>query len=136
MAILALSPFPIASLLYCFGPAELKAPSLTSLLAWAAVVLSFLGGVRWGLESGEPRPRAYRLAFSALSAVAAWVVLLARGNMPDSWILMGFIAAFMVQWLFDHRAPDTPARYPSLSTVLTAGACISLALALETTLNS
>jgi len=28
-------------------------------------------------------------------------------------------------------APDLPARYPRLSTTLTAGACVSLAIALE-----
>ena len=131
IALLALSPFPVASLVYCFGPAELGRGALTSLLGWSAVVLAFLGGVRWGMETREPRPRTGRQLFSALCAVAAWVVLLARDRAPDTWILGGFIAAFLIQWLFDHQTPDTPSRYPMLSTALTAGACVSLALALE-----
>ena len=131
IALLAVSPFPVAAILYGFGPAELMRPALTSLLGWSAVVLAFLGGVRWGLETREPHPRPGRQLFSALCAVAAWVVLLARGRAPDTWILGGFIAAFLIQWLFDHQTPDTPSRYPLLSTTLTTAACVSLALALE-----
>ena len=135
IALLALSPFPITALIYCYGPTPWMRPALTTLMAWAAVVLSFLGGVRWGLETREPRPRWYRQAFSALSAVAALVVLLARGRAPDSWILAGFVGAFLVQWLFDHQTPDTPSRYPMLSTAMTGAACVSLALALEKAMN-
>jgi hypothetical protein len=131
IALLALSPFPVAALVFGYGPDSLARPALTSLLAWSAAVLSFLGGVRWGLETREPRPRWMRQAFSALCAVAAWVILLARGAAPDAWILGGFLAAFLVQWLFDHQTPDTPSRYPMLSTAVTGAACVSLALALE-----
>jgi len=131
IALLALSPFPAAALLYCYGPAQFHSAALTSLLAWSTAVLSFLGGVRWGLETREARPRWMRQAFSALCAVAAWVILLARGAAPDTWIIGGFLAAFLVQWLFDHQTPDTPSRYPMLSTAVTAAACVSLALALE-----
>ena len=131
IALLALSPFPVAALLYCYWPAEYHGGALTSLLAWSTAVLSFLGGVRWGLETREARPRWMRQAFSALCAVAAWVILLARGAAPDTWIIGGFLAAFLVQWLFDHQTPDTPSRYPMLSTAITGAACVSLALALE-----
>jgi hypothetical protein len=131
IALLALSPFPVAALLYCYGPEHYHSSSLTSLLVWSTAVLSFLGGVRWGLETREARPRWMRQAFSALCAVAAWVILLARGAAPDTWIIGGFLAAFLVQWLFDHQTPDTPSRYPMLSTAVTGAACVSLALALE-----
>jgi hypothetical protein len=70
-----------------------------------------------------------------MSALAAMVVLLARGRAPDTWILAGFIGAFLVQWLFDHQTPDTPRRYPLLSTTLTGTACVALALALEKAMN-
>lgn len=136
IALVALAPFPVAALLYGYGPPPLTQAALTSLLGWSAVVLAFLGGVRWGLETREPNPRTGRQAFSALCAVAAWVVLLAHGRVSDTWILGGFIAAFLIQWLFDHQTPDTPSRYPMLSTALTAGACISLGLALEKAMQS
>jgi hypothetical protein len=131
IALIALAPFPASALAYCYGPAVGRAGSLSILFAWSALTLSFIGGVRWGLETHESQPRWYRLAFYAISAAAALGVLLGRGHVPDKWLLALFIVAFMVQWLFDHQTPDTPSRYPSLSTALTAAACVSLALALE-----
>jgi hypothetical protein len=136
IALVALSPFPVSAIIYCYGPAAQIGPALTALLAWSAVVLSFLGGVRWGLETREPRTRPMRQVFSAMCGVAAWVVLLARGRAPDTWILGGFIAAFLIQWLFDHQTPDTPSRYPMLSTAVTTAGCVSLALALEKAMNA
>jgi hypothetical protein len=131
IAIFALAPFPLSAVAYGWGPPDVARPALTVILNWSGVVLAFLGGVRWGLESGRPRPRAERLLISVLSPVVAWTILAARHRVPDGWVIGGCIGAFLVQWLFDHQAPDVPARYPRLSTVLTAGACISLAVCLD-----
>ena len=131
IALCALAPFPIAAIAYGWGAADVARPALTVVLTWSGVVLAFLGGVRWGMESGRPKPRAERLLISVLSPVVAWTLLAARHRIPDGWIIGGCIGAFLVQWLFDHQAPDVPARYPRLSTVLTAGACISLAVCLD-----
>jgi hypothetical protein len=135
IALVALAPFPVSALIYCYGPAAAMTASLNVLVAWSAITLAFLGGVRWGLETREPSPRAIRQAFSFLCAVAAVVILLARGRAPDTWILGGFTLAFLIQWLFDHQTPDTPSRYPILSTAVTGSACVSLALALEKAMN-
>jgi hypothetical protein len=131
IAAVALLPFPIAALVYAYGPAHASEPALKALLTWTAVVLSFLGGVRWGLETALLRPRAYRQVISFASAVVAWIVLLARQRLPDSWVIGGSLAAFLLQWLFDHQAPDVPARYPRLSTAITAAAGVSLAICLD-----
>jgi hypothetical protein len=131
IAALALAPFPLAAGTYGFGDPDLARPALTILLTWSAVVLSFLGGVRWGLETSLFRPRLYRQAISFASGIAAWVLLMARGRIADRWVIGGTIAAFLVQWLFDHQAPEVPARYPKLSTAVTAAACVSLAVCLD-----
>lgn len=136
IALVALSPFPVTALIYAYGPPERMEPAIRALLQWSAVVLSFLGGVRWGLETREPSPRPMRQVFSAMCAVAGWVILMSRGNAPDTWVIGGFIAAFLIQWLFDHQTPDTPSRYPMLSTAVTTGACVSLALCLEKALHA
>jgi uncharacterized protein DUF3429 len=135
IALVALSPFPLLALTYCYGPGKWADMTLTTLLAWSAVTLAFLGGVRWGLETREPSPRIMRQAFSFLCAVAAVVILLARDRAPDTWVLGGFVVAFLIQWLFDHQTPDTPSRYPILSTAVTGAACVSLGLALEKAMN-
>ena len=131
IALSALAPFPVAAVAYGWGAPDVARPALTVILTWSGVVLAFLGGVRWGMESGRLRPRAERLLISVMSPVVAWVLLAARHRIPDGWIIGGCIGAFLVQWLFDHQAPDVPARYPRLSTALTAGACISLAVCLD-----
>lgn len=128
---LALAPFPVSAIAYAYGPAEVARPALTIILTWSAIVMSFLGGVRWGMETGRIAPRWIRLMISVFSGVVAWGLLLARHRAPDSWILAGAIAAFLLQWLFDHQGPDVPARYPKLSTALTAAACVSLAICLD-----
>ena len=131
IALAALAPFPISAAIYGWGAPDAARPALTLILTWSGCVLAFLGGVRWGLESGRPSPRAERLLISVLSPVAAWMLLFSRHRIPDAWVIGGCIAAFLVQWLFDHQAPDVPARYPRLSTALTTGACVSLAVCLD-----
>jgi hypothetical protein len=131
IALLALTPFPVAAFTYAYGPHDISLEGLWVLLTWSCVVLAFLGGVRWGLESARPEPRAATLAASVVSPVVSWVLLLARDELVASFVLCGLLIAFMIQWLFDHATPDSASRYPSLSTVLTLGACLSLAVALE-----
>lgn len=131
MAVLALLPFPISAGVYGYGPPAMGREAVTVLLTWSAVVLSFLAGVRWGLESGRRTPRRGRLAVSIGFAIAAWVLLLVRWRLDLSWVVGAYLVAFMLQWLSDHAAPNTAARFPRLSTAVTAAACISLAVALD-----
>lgn len=136
LAILALLPFPVSAGIYGYGPPEAARQAVTVLLTWSAVVLSFLAGVRWGLESGRRTPRRGRLASAMLFGVAAWALLLARWRFELTWIVTAYLAAFMLQWLSDHAAPDTAARFPRLSTAVTVAACVSLAVALDQALRS
>lgn len=131
IALLGLAPFPTAALTYLYGPVHLSGPALTVLLTWSAIMLGFLGGIRWGLESSRASPRWTRLAQSVLSPAAGWAMIFGRGSIETAWLLCGFLAAFILQWLYDHAAPEVPARYPRLMTTLTLGACLSLAAALE-----
>ncbi len=136
IALVALAPFPVAAAIYAYGPAANAAPAVRVLLTWSMVVMAFLGGVRWGLETARPKPRWSRLAGSIVSPALAWGFYLCRGRLGISWIIAAFLCAFLLQWLFDHRTPNMPARYPRLSTVLTAAACISLGVALEKAMNA
>ena len=136
MAVLALLPFPISAGVYGYGPKVDAREAVTVLLTWSAVVLSFLAGVRWGLESSRRTPRRGRLAVALLFAVVAWGLLLARWRFSLAWTLTAYLAAFMLQWLSDHVAPDAAARFPRLSTAVTAAACVSLAVALDQAIRS
>jgi hypothetical protein len=136
IALLALAPFPFAAGVYAYGPVADAPEALRVLLTWSMVVLAFLGGVRWGLETARPKPRWSRLAGSIVSPGGAWAFYMLRGHLGVPSVFGVFLVAFMLQWLFDHRTPNMPARYPRLSTVLTGAACVSLAVALEKALNA
>jgi len=131
IALAAMSPFPLAAGFYTLDGSAWRAMALEVMLTWAAVVLAFLGGVRWGLETGRDRPRASRLAATVVSPLLAWALFLGRDRLDPRWVLIGFLAAFLAQWLFDQAAPETPSRWPGLTTVLTLGACVSIAVVLE-----
>ncbi|HEX5379519.1 MAG TPA: DUF3429 domain-containing protein [Phenylobacterium sp.] len=131
VSLLGLLGFPVPAMIYAYGPDQLGALALNGLITWSAVVLAFLGGVRWGLESGRGTPRWSRLLASTAAPIGGWILFAARHYIDTSWVVCGFLVAFMVQWLFDQAAPDTQVRYPRLTTVLTLVACVSLAMALE-----
>jgi hypothetical protein len=136
MAIIGLLPFPISAGIYGYGPPAAGREAVSVLLTWSAVVLSFLAGVRWGLESGRRTPRRGRLAGAFAFGLIAWLLLLARWRLELTWTLTAYLAAFLLQWLTDHVTPNTQARFPKLSTAITVAACVSLAVALDQALKS
>ena len=85
--------------------------------------------------AARPEPRWGVLILSVLPPVAAWLLLAAAPLALTERQLGGFIAAFVLQWLWDVTAKDPPRWYGSLRTLLTAGAVASLALALWKTLS-
>lgn len=132
---LGLLPFPAAAGVFAMGPPQLAGPALLALLTYSAVVLSFLSGVRWGVEITLPAPRWRELALSAVAPAAAWV-LLALPFTDPRWQLGGFVGVYLLQWLADTHAPDEiPAWYRRLRTPLTLGAAVALAVALEASIS-
>lgn len=97
---------------------------------YAAVLLSFLGGVRCGIEimRAPNAPNPVRLLFSALPGLLGWglalFVVLAPGALGGAAAFAGLFAA---QYMWDHRSArdaGAPEWYPLLRQVLTGGAMI------------
>lgn len=130
--VLGLIPFFAASGLYVWGRPELAGPALLTLLAYSAVTLSFLGGLRWGYEMARPEPRIAVMLAACLPALAGWLIL--ATPLPAGYQLGGFIAALVLQWLWDAGSSDLPRWWSRLRTVLTLGAGLALAVAMETAL--
>ncbi|OYU68932.1 MAG: DUF3429 domain-containing protein [Alphaproteobacteria bacterium PA2] len=131
MALLGLAPFPLSAIIYAYGPSGMAIHGLNVLLTWSAVTMGFVGGVRWGVESSRLHPEAIRLVGSTISPFIGWGLLALRRYVEVDWIVGGFLAAFIVQWMFDQAAPGVPNKYPRMVTFLTLGAGVSLAMALE-----
>ena len=98
----------------------------TELLGYGALILSFLGGARWGLEIGRPRVRALVISASMLPSIVGFLLLLAAAPSTVRWRLGVLAGAFMASWLWDVTSRDPPAWYRPLRHVLTAGAVICL----------
>lgn len=93
---------------------------------YAAVILSFLGGARWGRAVVDPEPSPRTLAFSMAPSVAAWgLVLLPAGH--SDLQLAGLAGALVLHLLWDLRSQGLPGWYPRLRLILTAGAVAGLA---------
>lgn len=125
LALAGLIPFVGCAAMAAAGGAQAEA-WLGALIAYAAIILSFLGGTRWGaaLAGGSPDPMT--LILSNLPALVAWTALLPL-EMASPVRLSLLSAGLALMWLWDRRRP--PAWYPALRTVATVGALLSLGLA-------
>ncbi|MDG2523176.1 DUF3429 domain-containing protein [Caulobacter segnis] len=131
MGVLTILPLFAASAVFCFGPQHLRAAGLVSLIAYATALLSYLGGIHAGLEIDKPQPRWLVLGLSLAAPAVAWLLLLGGDNFGPVWQIAGVLTALLLQWLWDATSHDGPSWRPRLRTLLTAGAAIALAVALE-----
>jgi hypothetical protein len=122
-------PFGLCALLAMRSDGALNAVGLKALLGYGAVILSFLGGIHWGLaiSPGSPgkTPSCARLSVSVLPALIAWPALL----LP---LAIGFVllaGAFIAMFFFDVHTSRTglaPSWYPRLRLPLSCAAATSL----------
>lgn len=81
--------------------------ALPALIAYAAVILSFVGAVHWGLAlaPGAPRSAARgRLVLGAIPALLGWISLLLAHWAGLLVLIGGFIASMAVEALTRHGA--------------------------------
>jgi hypothetical protein len=93
---------------------------------YGALILSFLGGARWGLEVMRAQPRVGIVSLAMLPTLIGLVLLL----LPAEWRvgqLWALAAALGLHWLWDVGARGLPPWYPRLRTILTLGAITGLA---------
>ncbi len=104
----------------------------TALSAYAALILSFLGGISWGLAIAATgltdRARRDLFLVSVIPSLVGWLALLLPFKM-GVWIL---VAAFALVYLHDRRVaanPFYPVWFQRLRLVLTSVAVLCIASA-------
>jgi hypothetical protein len=111
--------------------------ALKSLAAYAAVILSFLGGVRWGVLLPErARFDSYGPAvISVLPSIIAWCALLLDTRGMLVLLLIGLLAQYLIdsEWSPLGQGIHFPRWYPRLRLLLSAGACACVAAGLYST---
>lgn len=130
LGLAGLIPFFGAAAALWVGPPTLRGVALLALLAYASAILSFLGGVRWGVETARPEgPRTGPLIVSVLPALVAWGALVGAASVPPASQLLLLGAGLLAAGLWDVRSPSLPRWCRRLRVVLTGGALLALALA-------
>lgn len=100
-----LLPFVGAALWALAGPAAQQALAAQVLAAYAATIVSFLGGIHWGLAFAQPAgPAPGRLVWGVVPSLLAWPALL----LPPAAGLAVLAATLVLCYAVDHRA------YPGL----------------------
>ena len=120
-----------AAVLFLSGPVRVAA--VQALLAYGAVILSFLGGVHWGLAmagtDGADRDRLWlRLIVSVTPSLAAWAALLVGGR-AGLFVLAASVAAMLWVDLRATRLAQAPRWYPALRIPLTVVVVTALLVA-------
>ncbi len=130
LGFLGLAPLAVTALISLSEHPSTARLGAISYSLYAAVLLSFLGGVRCGFEimRAPDAPDGRRLLFSALPALAGWVLAtLVVYVTPILGAAAIFAGLFAVQALWDYRSArdaGAPAWYPVLRQVLTGGGMI------------
>ena len=130
-----LIPFFVASGLFCYGLAAIQQSALLALLAYSTAMVSYFGGLRTGLEIKDPSPRWSVLGVSLLFPLSGFGLLLGQLKFGPAWQLSGFLLVLLLQWVWDVTDHEGPSWRPRMRTLMTAGAAISLAFALEKALH-
>lgn len=128
LGLAGLIPFwALAVGLLLHGGLGISPPTLDSALAtYGAIIVSFLGGIRWGLAipAGDAGPN---YAISIVPSLVAWVLLAA----PEPWRLAGLGLVALVLGPADLglvRAGLAPAWFGWLRIILSIGAGLALLL--------
>ena len=128
-------PFLVATAaLYASDSSSVRVPAITALVTYSAVILSFLGGIEWGLairdESGNEATRVIALGLSTVSSLAAWAVLW----LPSpTWQVGAALGLFVAVWGADEWMAGRgllPTWFVDLRTAVSAIVAASLAVAL------
>ncbi len=88
---------------------------------YAALILSFLGGARWGLSVRDVSPNPVVVSLAMIPTLVGLAVLVfTHGEMRVQ--LLALAAALTLSWAWDFSAKDLPPWYGRFRTVLTSGA--------------
>ena len=125
-----LIPFVALSAAIVLGSDDLASGARPVLFGYAIAILSFMGGVHWGLAmadaSDKPGREVWRrYGISVLPALAAVVALLLAPQLQFVWLTACFAALLAYDLKVSARG-ETAAWYPALRWPLTIVVCLCL----------
>ena len=115
--LLGLIPFLAAPAVALIWPAWAGLAALLQGL-YAALILSFLGGARWGLAISRPAVSPLTISLSMAPTLAAFAIVALLGHAPRL-ALWSLALALTLHWTWDARARGVPSWFARLRTILT-----------------
>lgn len=91
-----LLPFVAGAVLVWLVRADVHAYAALALSIYAAVILSFLGGIHWGLAMRQAKPPASALIWGVLTPLVAWPAALMPPHAALVVLGLMFIACYLV----------------------------------------
>jgi hypothetical protein len=114
----------------CWLPLPYVTDPLYVLIAYAAIILSFMGAIHWGAAmSSSGNKRSQYLVVSVVPALAAWIALLSPAVAALMILLLGFITLFLYDRAVQ-RSQAFPAWYIAMRKNLTIVVTLCLASAM------
>jgi len=134
LGLAGLLPFLISAFLSYGSDEKTAAMALLSLGTYGAVILSFLGGIRWGLvlNTKAQMQKWGQLTWGVVPSLIAWPALL----LPSRYMLAVLVVGFIFQYAMDNeavKAKKAPPWFGRLRLILTSGAVFSLLVGLVST---
>jgi hypothetical protein len=132
LGLAGLTPFLALSLLVLATSGETGAWALRALVLYGAVILSFLGGCRWGFAAAGmgAGPTLPLLGLSVAPALAAWAAVLFLPMSLAAGVLAVCFGAVYLSDVALTKQGGAPAWWPRLRLPPTVGAMASLLLAM------
>lgn len=94
-------PFAASAALVALANGEVRLLALDGFLVYGAVILSFLGGIRWGAAATASAGTVRGLVFSVLPSLWAAFFLWWPSDHISAWGLMaGFVLMGLADWLY------------------------------------
>ena len=129
LGIAGLLPFVACATALQVGPPELFEPAYAALIGYSVAILSFMGGVQWGLAMrSDANGQWLAYGASVVPALLGWAALLS----PPAVQLPALAAGFTLLLMYDLsavRRGTAPVWYRQLRWPLTAVVVVCLALA-------
>ena len=125
LGLAGLIPFAGLSAALAFAPSSAPDDAVRILVLYAAVILSFMGGVHWGLALRQAPGTSF--AASVVPSLMAWA---AAGFLDSRTALITMATGFLVLLAYDIkvvRASGAPEWYRPLRIGLTTGVVLSIA---------
>lgn len=131
-----LIPF-VASLALCYlGDPPAQQFGIRALGAYAAVILSFIGGIHWGVATQKTTDETVGWYLgSVIPSLLGWLALLLRPSATMAVLLLCFLAWFVYERMTP-IARTFPAWFVRLRLRLTSGAVVTLMLGWLRTLSA